>query len=291
MVGGYPNLGFAYKHDFSDRFSAMIALNQPYGADASYGAGIYAGLTATWDTNALTALGKYRLSDRVSVYGGVRVLQSEADIAIPAALLGVPYTATGKDTATGWVAGAAYEIPDIAMRVALTYESSVTHSFPTTESFSATTTTTDVEMPQTVTLDVQSGIAEDTLLFGSVRWAEWSVWEVAPPAYLAATGQRITGFDSDRISWSLGIGRRVNDRLSLFARAGYESAAGDIVSRLSPTDGYASFGIGGSYTLDNSAEITAGVEYVSIGAATDASGTLFSGNDAIGLGVSFGMSF
>lgn len=292
MAESYTRLGFAYKHDFTDRWSAMIALTQPYSADSSYGSGIYDGLNATWNTNALTVLGKYKATDRVSVYGGLRVLQSDAEIVIPPALLGVPYSAVGDtDTKVGWVAGAAYEIPDIALRVSLTYESSVEHTFSTTETFSPTPTTTNVEIPQTVTLDFQSGIAEDTLLFGSVKWAEWSIWEVAPPAYLATTGQRITGFEDDRVTWTLGVGRRLNDQLSVFARANYEGSTGSIASRLSPFDGFASLGVGGTYTLENNAEITGGIEYFRIGGATDASGTKFADNEAVAVGVSFGMSF
>lgn len=293
MSESYTTLTFAYKHQFSDRFAAMVTLGQPYGADANYSAGAYTGLQATWDSTALTALGKYQASDRVSVYGGVRVVNSSAQIAIPAQLLGgVPYTAVGSnDTGVGWVAGAAYEIPDIALRVALTYESAIDHSFTTAESFSPVATTTDVEIPQSITLDFQTGIAADTLLFGSVKWAEWSTWEIAPPAYVGATGQRVTGFDDDRVTWQLGVGRRLNEQVAVFARAGYEAATGSTSSRLSPRDGFTSFGLGGTLTLENNAEITAGVEYVSLGDATDSSGTQFTGNDALAFGVSFGMSF
>jgi long-subunit fatty acid transport protein len=301
MSESYTTLGFAYKHQFTDRLSALISLGQPYGADASYTQGAYTGLAATWNSTALTGLMKYQFSDRISAYGGARVVQSDAQIAIPAALIGfatggalaVPYTATGEDdTQVGWVAGAAYEVPDIALRVSLTYESEITHSFATTETLGATTTTgtTNVTLPQSVTLDFQTGVAADTLVFGSVKWAEWSKWEVRPPTYGATFGQEITGFDNDTLTWTLGVGRRLNDQLSIFARAGYESAKGGVASRLSPTDGRQSLGIGGTFDTGQG-EITAGIEYVKLGNAVDSAGVTFQGNEAVGFGVQYGMTF
>ena len=150
--------------------------------------------------------------------------------------------------------------------------------------------TTEIKMPQTLTLDFQSGIAKDTLLFGSVRWSEWSVWEVRPRGYEALTGGNVTDFDNDVLSYQLGVGRRLNDNLSVFARIGYEKANGGVASRLAPTDGSKSFGLGGTFTKDNM-KITAGLEYVEVGDAVDGSGTVFAGNKAVGFGVSVGYRF
>jgi long-chain fatty acid transport protein len=291
----YTTFSLSYKQDINERLSFGLFVNTPYGADVAYGAGPYTGLQAEWKSTQIAALLRYDATDAISVYGGLRYLRSEASIEIPASLLTFNYTAEGSTEDLGYVVGVAYEKPEIALRVGLTYESAIKHAFPTTETGApfgpdGVNTTTDIEMPQTLTLDFQSGIAEDTLLFGSIRWSEWSVWKVRPPGYGGVIGQDITGFDNDVITYQLGIGRRINENWSVFARASFEDSKGGIASRLSPTDGQKTFGIGGTYTKD-AMKITAGIEYVDLGDAIDGSGTVFEGNKAVGFGISVGYRF
>jgi long-subunit fatty acid transport protein len=294
MAGDYSSFSLSYKHQFSDRLHLGLFVNSPYGADANYTQGPYTGLAATWDSQQIAGILRYEVTPAISVYGGLRYVKSEAEIFLPASLVGAPYTANGKTEDTGYILGAAFEKPEIALRVALTYESGITHDFPTTETWAplggTINTTTRIEMPQSLALDFQSGIAKDTLLFGMIRWAEWSVWEVRPPGYEGVTGLDITSFDNDVITWQLGIGRRLNENLSVFARATYEKANGGIASRLAPTDGSTAIGIGGSYTKDN-IKVTAGLEYVQVGDAVDSSGVEFEGNSALGFGVTVGFRF
>ena len=295
MAGSYNTFSLSYKQDLNDRLSLGLFINTPYGANASYTAGPYNGLQAEWKSTQIAGILRYEATPAISVYGGLRYLRSKAQIQIPAALARFNYAAEGSTEDFGYIVGAAYEKPEIALRVGLTYESEINHDFPTHETGApfgpaGRDTTTQIKMPQTLTLDFQSGIAKDTLLFGSIRWSEWSVWKVRPPGWGGLTGQDITGFDDDVLSWQLGVGRRINENWSVFARAGYEESKGGVASRLSPTDGQTSFGIGGSYTKDN-IKVTAGVEYVKLGDAIDGSGTVFAGSEAIGFGVSVGYRF
>ncbi|MDZ4394868.1 OmpP1/FadL family transporter [Cypionkella sp.] len=305
MSESYTTLSFSYKADINDKLSYAIFLNQPYGADAHYKEGIYTGLEAHWKSTQLAALLKYNFNDRVSAYGGLRLVRSSAEINIPVQMLSPPatpivigpYTAsTDTDTQVGYVVGAAYQIPDIALRVALTYESSIKHEFATSERFAGLNGgatidgKTEISMPQSVTLDFQSGVAKDTLVFGSVTWSEWSKWHVRPDYYNGVINDEITGFSNNVITYELGVGRKINDNLSVFARIGFEESDGEEASRLSPTDGRRSFGVGGSWTKDN-VKVTGGVEYVKLGDAVDASGTKFSGNDAVGVGVNVAFTF
>ena len=313
MAGSYTNLSFAYKADINDSLSYAVFINTPYGADASYSQGLYTGLTATWESQQIAAILKYKIDENFSVYGGLRYLESEAQIALPDQLIraglalagnplaGAPagtlaYSATGaKDGQVGVILGAAYELPDIALRVGLTYESGVSHSFATRETFAVAGAVnaagvTNVEIPDAVTLDFQTGIAADTLMFGSVRYAEWTVWEVRPPVYNAAFNDNITDFDNNVVTWQLGVGRRLNDNLSVFARATYEKANGGEASRLAPTDGSTGFGVGATWRQDGM-KVTGGLEYVELGDAVDGSGTRFQGNSAVGFGLTVGYTF
>ena len=195
---------------------------------------------------------------------------------------------------TSYILGAAYERPEIALRVALTYETGYTHEFAGTELLAPlsldATADFEIEMPQSVTLDFQTGVAADTLVFGSIRWAEWSVWEVRPTGYEGLTSNRVTGIDDDVTTLRLGVGRKINDDLSVFARVTYEDGNGGEASRLSPTDGSTAFGFGGSYTYNN-VKFTGGLEYVTLGDATDGSGVEFADNSAIAVGLTVGYQF
>lgn len=305
MAGSYTTLTFAYKADINEQLSYALFINTPHGADAAYSLGAYNGLQAEWTSQQVALLLKYKASDRVSIYGGLRYLESSARIQLPSQLFGAAaalvgnYTAVGESNGQlGYVIGAAYEIPDIALRVGLTYENAITHDFATTETFTGAAaplggaSTTNITVPQSLTLDFQSGIAKDTLLFGMIKWSEWSEWQVSPPRYagVVTTSPVITGFDNDVLTYQLGVGRRLNENLSVFARATYEKSNGGIASRLAPTDGSTGFGIGATWRNDGM-KITGGLEYVQLGDAVDGSGTRFEGNSAVGFGVSVGYTF
>lgn len=305
MSQSYTTLSFSYKADLNEKLSYGLFLNMPYGADAKYTQGAYTGLEAHWKSTQLAAILKYQLNDRTSVYGGLRAVTSTAKINIPVQMLSPPvtpvvigpYTAqSSTNTKLGYVVGAAYEIPDIALRVGLTYESAIKHNFTTKESFGGPyggvlqNGTAEITMPQSVALDFQTGVAKDTLVFGQVRWSEWSKWHVRPSVYDGVIHDEVTGFSSNVVSYQLGVGRRINENLSVFARVGYEKSDGLTASRLAPTDGRKSIGIGGSWTKDNM-KITGGLEYVKLGDAVDGSGTQFKGNSAVGVGVNVAFTF
>jgi len=321
MAESYTTMSLGVKTQINDKLSVGLFVNQPYGADAKYTDGFYTGLEAHWDSSQIAALVKYSIGNGVSVYGGAKRVESSATIRIPdqmirasmlaagggaAALAGaapagtLEYNAkTDKDAQTALIIGAAYEKPEIALRVGLTYEQGFTHSFASSETlpaFAATllggsrNSTTEIEMPRSIALDFQSGVAKDTLVFGMIKYTNWSVWEVRPPLYNAAFSDDVTSIDNDVMTYQLGVGRRLNDILSVFGRVTYEEAKGGVASRLAPTDGSTSFGIGATYRQDK-LKITGGIEYAKLGDATDASGTKFTGNDALGVGVQIGYSF
>lgn len=296
MAESFSNFALGLKQQINDQWAIALLVDTPYGADASYHKGPYTGLNATWDSESVTFLAHYRINERFSVYAGPRAVRSEADVSIPGILLaGARYDArVDREVDFGGVVGIAYEIPDIALRVSLTYQSEIEHKFDSHETFVGTPfsldSTTKVKLPQTVTLDFQSGIAADTLIFGSVRWSDWSKYDVTPDLFLGATGISVADVQDDIWSFSLGIARRLNENLSVFARGGFEPKNNSVVSRLAPTDGRWSAGVGGTYTI-NTTKITAGVEYFDIGSAEDSAGTKFSGGEAIALGISVSYGF
>jgi long-chain fatty acid transport protein len=298
MAPSYTQFSGAIKHRFSDKLDAAIIFDQPFGADVLYatGTGYYAqGASATLDANSVTGVLQYTMPSNFSVFGGLRYQTMGAVASVP--FVG-GYQADGAtDGGVGYLVGVAYEKPEIALRVALTYNSKIKHEIATEESTLAATlsSVTEVTSPQSVNLEFQSGVAKDTLVFGSIRWVEWSAFDITPALFQGATGGSLVSYDNDTITYSLGVGRRINENWSAAVSLGYEKANGGFASNLGPTDGSRSIGIGATYTKDNM-KITGGVRYVSIGDAQTQFGPAapaanFTDNHALGFGVKVGFSF
>ena len=286
MAPSYNQISLGYKHELSDKLDLALIIDQPYGASVAYPTGTTYPLTGT--TAELTSLGttlvaKYSLSDRMSVIAGVRNQSIDGDIAITGG-----YTLTASDTGGfGYLVGASYEIPDIALRVALVYNSPIDHTMSGTENGSASSF--DVTTPQSLNLTAQTGIAPGTLLFGSVRWVDWDAFDITPNAYPAGA---LIDYDNDGMTYSLGVGRQFTDNFSGSIAFGYEAAQGGPGSNLAPTDGYFSVQVGGRYTMDN-VTISGGVRYVDIGDTTTEApiSGVFADNSAIGVGLQVGVGF
>ena len=302
MVGG------GFKVDMNEKLSLALIFDQPYGADVQYGGNpagtMLGGTLADAESNALTMLAKYRISDRFSLYGGPRVVRAKGDITLSGGAYG-PLSSyqvnLASDQGYGFVAGAAYEIPDIALRASLTYHSAVDLSFRSTETIPVAaggtglpvvTGNTKSELPQSVKLEVQSGIAANTLLFGSVRWSEWEAFRIDPPSPQAPN---LASLD-DQLTYELGIGRQFTSKLSGRLSISYEPGGpDDLVSPLSPTDGRTSVTVGGKYKLSESVDISGGVVHTWLGNAraqtANTPRATFTDNTATTFGLKIGVHF
>lgn len=287
------SFGFGYKADLNGDWSYALIYDQPYQASVDYPTGTgypFEGSSADFESHALTGLLKYNVNENVSVYGGLRFQSIQAEAVVISPALPVTYTAdTDPDWQLGYVVGAAYEKPEIALRVALTYHSAVKHELDTLE-FGAPSPATDIEMPQAVNLEFQSGVAEDTLVFGSVRWVEWSESDINPAVYSTFGVGPLVSFNDDRTTLTLGAARRLNETWAIAGSVSYEKTTGSITGNLAPTDGFRSIGLAAIYNKDN-VEITAGVRYADIGRADTTASAVFEDNSAIGVGLKVGWSF
>ncbi|WP_180103060.1 OmpP1/FadL family transporter [Acinetobacter sp. YH12126] len=266
----------------------------------------------------------------------------------------------------GWLAGFAYQIPEIALKASLTYRSEIEHEVNATESFQSIDNftglsapilnimlgplgaklpkeqrdaviavrnalvasnslpegKTKVTTPQSVNLDLQSGIMENTVAFANVRWVDWSKFAIKPHEFgikanildsLVAGSNGIVGYtdgfnlvDYSKDQWSVnaGVGRKFNDQWAGTVMVGWDSGAGNPVSTLGPTEGYWSAGLGGQFSPTPQSFIQAGVKYFWLGDATAQSGSHsvpgnetaanvanFKDNDAIGYSLKIGYRF
>jgi long-subunit fatty acid transport protein len=298
MSSTYSTYSLGYKMDIGEKLDFAMILDQPIGADVAYPTGTgypLQGTTAELTSSAVTALLRYKFENNFSVIGGLRAQSVKGTVNIRAPLLNPALTNYTLDTSReldyGYVVGIAWEKPEIAARVALTYNSAITHTLDASENGTATGSF-ETEVPQSVNLEFQTGIAADTLLFGSIRWQEWSAFDISPPVYSSAgaANSPLVSYASNRVTYNLGLGRRFNETWSGAVTVAYEPSDGERTGNLGPTDGFASVGLAATYTMDN-LKITAGVRYVEIGSATTNIGANFRDNSGVGVGIRVGYTF
>jgi len=301
MAGDYTQVAGAVKLSLGENLDAAVILDQPFGADVAYPVlamppTVYfaAGSVAVLNTTAITGVLKYRTPSNISVFGGLRYEKMDARATVPFVN---SYNVNGaSDGGLGYLVGVAFEKPEIALRVALTYNSKIKHELPTVESTSSITnvaSVTTINAPQSLNLEAQTGIAKDTLLFGSARWVDWSSFKIDPANYPPA--DPLVSYGGDVITYTLGLGRRLNENWAVAASINYDTPIGGFSSNLGPTDGKRGVTLGATYTKDNF-KITGGLSYVKLG---DTQTTLddvnaasnFTGNKAVGLGVKVGFTF
>ena len=292
---------FAFKQDINKQLSYAVIYDQAFGANVLYPTSSVAlgGTSAKTTANDLTALLRYKMNDRFSIYGGVRVQQASGNVGLSGLAYGGVngYTVSlATDTALGYVVGAAYEIPEYAMRFALTYNSAISHKFDTVETLGGGVignTPTTVKTPQSVNLDLQSGINKTTLVFGSIRWANWSEFQIDPSTFTHLTGGGLVNL-SNTVTYTLGVGHKFTDSWSGAASIQYEAPGNRLVSPLAPSTGLFGVTLAAVYTQGNM-KITTGINYTTLGKANPQTANTaranFSGNSAVGIGVKVGWSF
>lgn len=292
-----PALG--YKADLSPVLSYVVLVDRPFGASVDYSQSspVFGGTSVDATFSALTGLLRYKFNDRVSVFGGLRAQTVTSHITLDGAAFGplAGYAVeTDNDTGLGYVGGVAYEIPRIALRAALTYNSEIRHNVTTRENIAPGESRTTITTPQSINLDLQTGIAKDTLVFGSVRWVDWSSFEVSPSALFAASGRSLVSYEKDTLTYTLGVGREFSEVWSGAVQVSYDNEDQALASPLGPTNGFVSLGAGVTYQL-NRMQVTGGVEYAWLGDAdVDAggvAGAAFRDNTAIGISLQVGYLF
>ncbi|MEP3844912.1 MAG: outer membrane protein transport protein [Paracoccaceae bacterium] len=327
-VGGAPTgnvadsfaiASFGLKYDVSDELSLALILDEPYGTDVLYGGDpaltVLGGTGATADSYAITALARYKFNENFSVHGGLRYQEISASVttagfafnggAGPGVQAGVNgYSGRfGSDGDFGYVIGASYEIPDIALRVSLTYNSETVHDLPTVETLRGglvdplnPSSVTEVTAPESVNLSFQSGVAKDTLVFGSIRYARYSDTDVSPAGFTGVlTGNSLTDLE-DGFDYEIGVGRKFNDKWSGSVTIGFSTVGDDnLVSPLAPTNGSRFISVGGRYNVNDSFAVSGGIRYTALGSAFSAPGgtpvAFFDSNSAVSAGVRFTYNF
>lgn len=222
--------------------------------------------SADADLDSLTLMATYSLSDEISILGGVtqNTLKAFTLNTLASGAVGTPYQ-VNSGTSNGYVIGAAYSIPDIALRAELLYQPS--SALTTDGTFAGAALTAAIKRPETLTLNFQTGIAEGTLLTASIHNAKWSSAPVTVDTVVAAADISETFDDSTK--YSIGIARKLGDKWAISAGYSREEGGGsDATSLFTLSNGSQAVSLGGRYTLSENMNISFGVSYTMFGDVT-----------------------
>jgi|GEM_PF-2566421 len=363
IVDDFTRPTVAFRYNITDEVSCATKYEQPYAASVAYkdDALAYTGESAPISTNynseSITAVCGYDFAlstGEVKVYGGPKI--QKLDGSFDEDLTNTP-AGFGMDGATdnldvqldggsevGFVVGAAFSIPEIALRASITYHSQIDYSadgdltaiIPASsadvaaglvaagaldaslqgaaaatlgltqgQAFS-TSAAAKTFTPQSVEIKLQSGIAENTIASLTMRWAEYSKLAELDitggnegiagtnNTFLGGTGGEITlqqlaaagadslvnptvsMFSNDTLDYSLGLGRRISDKLSLGTSFSGSIKLGskpsdtplgaDSTSLRLPGDTSHTLSLGGEYTVMPGMKVNGGFGYTFINA-------------------------
>lgn len=178
-----PSLAAKFK--VSDNFACALTYTQPFGADADYGADAQAAGASrhkdfvTNEYGATCDVSMQAGKGRIHLLGGVFLQDFEYTENAAAGDLHLQ-----DHSAFGYRFGLGYDIPEYALRAQLMYRSAVEHDaddgsfdwnapapFGLQDAFGSGT------LPQSVKLSLQSGVAPGWMVYGSVKWTDWSVMD------------------------------------------------------------------------------------------------------------------
>ena len=310
LIGSVTSTSLKAKMDVLDNMSVGITYYRQAGIKLDYQSNWDSATAAVLpkvdlDVTALAALVKYDFNDNISALAGIKNgTASNATVSIPAS--SITATATGK-SALSYIIGGAYEIPEIALRAELMYETSAAYSLPTvfgdyllaTPAFPGDAAgKIHASTPDYINIYVQSGIAEDTLAYASARQANWktnqiSIQHIGTAALLGGTAD-LSEFDNTT-SYEIGVGRKFGDTWSSSIAYNWEGGSGPSSSSFfTLTDGRQGITVGAKYNFSENTAVSFGGNYTQFGdTAHDAlrGATAFTGNTATTLGLNISHSF
>jgi long-chain fatty acid transport protein len=336
----------ALKLQLTDNLSFGLIYDQPFGAAGAFSTsdplvGLNTGLfhlngeatEVEVDTQSLSMIFGFQPNENFNIYAGPVYQTIKGNVQLRGAAygsangLGLYNADLDEDGAVGWLAGFAYQIPEIALKTSITYRSEIDHkasareygqsnvlAFVGSSPVYDVATDANITTPQSVNLDFQTGIMANTVAFANVRWVNWKDFSIDLKQFgtvadtLGALGQTpdnpngfdIVAYTDDQWSANVGVGRKFNDLWAGNVSVGWDSGAGNPISTLGPTEGYWNVGLGLQYSPTPATFIAGGVKYFWLGDAkaqaasnfgSDTYVAEFKDNDALAYGLKIGYKF
>ncbi|MDC4691137.1 outer membrane protein transport protein [Acinetobacter baumannii] len=330
----------AIKLQLTDRLGFGVLYDQPFSADIKYPARSnnsyfdndisHEGTSVKANTQNLSLLFGYSPYQHFQIYGGPVYQTVKANVA----LRGNAYTQAfngynakfKQQGEVGWLLGGSYQLPDIALKAAITYRSKIKYQFQVEEDIFGEplklveNEKTKLETPASLNIDFQTGISEKSLVYMNLRWVNWKEFETRPPQYGALSeilmkeltnGEYIQGFkldsyQNDQYSATLGIAHQFTEKWSTSTDVSWDSGTGNPASTMGPIKGSCSLGLGVQFNPAKNYFITGSLKYFWLGDTKTEDGTYylpiegikpyaeqanFKNNHAIAYGLKFGYWF
>ena len=223
-------------------------------------------------------MASYNLDENISFLGGIT--QNNLTSVNVTTIKG-GYDVKGASS-TGHVLGVAYSIPDIAFRAEVLYQPAskikTKTSYDGSEETAFTAAAgaqgggaarllsddydTEISRPESLTINMQSCIATDTLMFASYHRSKWSGAPVLVDVASAGGGLVDPNIDETfggSEKFTIGLGRKFSDKLSGSLSYSKEEGGGDTAESLFTfSNGTEAISAGLRYTIDNM-DISVGV--------------------------------
>ena len=283
----------AAKFDMGESLSFAVTTYRSGAIQLDGGNGVNGNLAPTGDVdlNTMALMATYSLNENISVIGGMT--QNTLKDGNVTTLAG-SYDVSGT-TEQGYILGAAYSIPEIALKAELTYQPKTT--FNTTTNYGPNVNpiaATSLGLPDTYALSFQTGIAADTLLTASYRRANWSKSQIGITVAPGSQANINTEFDDSK-AYSIGIGRRFTDNLSASITYSKEEASDPPFGSLfTVSNGSEAISVGLQYKRDNMT-ISGGISQRNVGDVTvnaTGVGTMqYTGNTVTAMGLKIAFAF
>jgi hypothetical protein len=271
------------------------------------------------DLNTLGLIGKLSVSNEFDVLFGLK--RNRVENSTVTTTRGT-FTLSGSSNTVG-MAGFAYSKPEIALRVELLMQPSSSISAATsfvasqyakdlilnagnaapdpapgctTADHTASLNTT-MSTPQMMTLNFKSGVAKDTLVYGSIHRVDWSSAQINAETGCVAT--RAASAFWDTTTYTIGAARKLSDSLALTASFVAETGGSDTTASLfTVNNGYNAINLGARYTVGK-VTISGGYNYTKLGDVTVLADPVnptreharYRNNNVSALGLKVGISF
>lgn len=309
MGNSFQYYAAALKLQLTDRISFGLLYDQPFGADITYpmqsnntfsdNEFTQQGTSVNVDTESISMIFGVSPFSNFQLYGGAVYQSVKGDVALRGNSYSEAFNGYDakfkQDHAVGWLAGLSYQIPDIALKAAVTYRSKIDHDMQVTETMFGqplevtTPSKTKISTPQSVSIDFQTGVYKDTLAYANVRWVNWKDFHIRPTQFGAVTeyltgliseGTYTGGFDLDsyqKDQWmaNVGIGHQFSEKWSASTEVSWDSGTGDPASTLNPTQGSWGLGIGVQFNPAPNYFIAGGIKYFWLGDVVAEDGTYY----------------
>ncbi|MCU4630363.1 transport of long-chain fatty acid [Acinetobacter variabilis] len=232
-----------------------------------------------FDSHNLTSILGYQPDPNWNLYAGLSYQTLEGNLSLVGESFSVfngYHVQLEQNADWGWLAGISYQIPEYFFRSSLTYRSAINHQLQTTESLIVGTTTpsfTKIQTPQSINLDIQTGLPSQNIFYAGLRWVNWQDFVIQPPKFGTVIDYaalefpevkdiKMIDYQEDQWSAKLGIAHQWPSSMINSFEILWDSGTGNPASTLNPSDGYWGVGLGYFQNFQKHWDIATGLYYL-----------------------------